>query len=353
VGGFPHPKQAVLNTDPVQDLADVRAAFVDPVEFWSSPLYRRLSSVVAADPFLVGLAANARPGQGPTFAFFGAVQFLLLSAAVPAGHPLGDYYPSLRGESARPADDAAGAALTSFAHEHAASIRRLLETRLVQTNHVQRAVALRLGLAAVATQVGEAPVHLLEIGSSAGLVLRHERYGYLLAGRAYGDRHSPVQLVTQWRSDEDAPDLDAVPRAASTTGIDLNPLDPTSEQDRLWLAALVWPEDRHKAELLRTALAVAVDHPVATLAGDAAGLCPRWAAALPSGQPRVAFHCATRMHVPVEHRPAFDRAIDAAGVDGPLYRIAVEGDGLVVTGPDGTTIVRYDVDGHLAWAKPA
>lgn len=334
----------------MQDVADVRAAFVDPVEFWSSPLYRRMSSVVAGDPFLLGLAAHARPGQVPTFAFFGAVHFLLLSGAP---HPLGDYYPSVRGESARPPDDDVGAALSTFARDHLVTIRRLLETRLVQTNHVQRAVGLRLGLAAVAAQVGDARVHLLEVGSSAGLVLRHDRYAYHLGNRTYGDRSSPVHLVTEWRSDEGVPDLDAMPRIASTTGIDLNPLDPTSQRDRLWLEALVWPEDRQKAELLRAALALAVDSPIVTLAGDAAELCPRWAGALPRREPRIVFHCATRMHVPVERRPAFDSAIERAGIDGPLYRIAIEGDGLVVTGPDGGTGVRYDVDGHLAWARPS
>lgn len=233
----------------MQDLAAVREAFTDPKEFWSSPLYRRLSSVVAADPFLVGLAANARAGQGPTFAFFGAVHTLLLAGTE---HPLADYYPSLRGESALPAPDA-GPALTAFAHEHADEIRRLLQARLVQTNHVQRAVGLRLGLAAVAPQVDNTPVHLLEIGSSAGLVLRQHAYGYHLGGRSFGDRRSPVQLTTEWRSTAPVPDLDVVPVTASTTGIDLNPMNPADEDDRRWLEALVWPENRQQAELLRTA----------------------------------------------------------------------------------------------------
>ena len=84
----------------------MRAAFIDPDEFWSSPLYRQLCSVVAADPFLVELAANARAGQGPTFAFFAAVQSILLSGTA---HALADYYPSVRGGSARPLDGDVGA----------------------------------------------------------------------------------------------------------------------------------------------------------------------------------------------------------------------------------------------------
>ena len=95
----------------VQDLAAVHAAFIDPQEFWSSPLCRRLSAVVAADPFLVALAAHARAGQGPTFAFFGAVHAVLLGGAQ---HELADYYPSLCGPSAQPADERAGVALVGL-----------------------------------------------------------------------------------------------------------------------------------------------------------------------------------------------------------------------------------------------
>jgi hypothetical protein len=154
----------------VQDLAAVRAAFVEPREFWSSPLYRCLSDVVAADPCLVGLAAHARAGQGPTFAFFGAVHSVLLGGV---RHELAEYYPSVRGRSARPVDDQAGNALISFAQEHAGELRAILRARLVQSNHVQRAVGLRLGLAAVASRLGaQQSAHLLEVGSSAGLVVR-------------------------------------------------------------------------------------------------------------------------------------------------------------------------------------
>ena len=332
----------------MQDLAAVHVAFIDPQEFWSSPLYRRLSAVVAADPFLVALAAHARAGQGPTFAFFGAVHAVLLGGTQ---HELADYHPSLRGPSARPADERAGVALVAFAHEHADELREILRTRLVQTNHVQRAVGLRLGLATVATELGS-PAHLLEVGSSAGLVLRQALYGYRLGDGSFGDRSSPIQLTTEWRSDSPVPDLDAVPVLASTTGVDLNPLNPEDEADRRWLEALVWPENREQTQLMRAALGLAAHEPITILAGDAVDRCPEWARSIPAGDTRIVFHCATRMHVPDERRALFDRAIDDIGREGPLYRIAIEGDGLTITNPDGHTDTPFDVDGHLAWAKP-
>ena len=334
---------------PVRDLAGLRAAFTSPDEFWSSPLYQHLAQVVAADPSLLALAAEAQDGQRATFVFFGAVHAVLLASP---DHALAEYYPSVRGASALPPGDA-GPPFVAFVREHDDEIRELVRTRLVQTNHVQRAVGLRLGLAAVAEHGGSTPVHLREIGSSAGLVLRHSAYGYHLGGRSFGDPRAPVQLTTEWRSAEPAPDLDAVPVIAFTTGVDLNPLDPTSEDDRRWLEALVWPENRAQADLLHTALAVAAQFPVSVLAGDAIELCPQWAAGVPNGQPRVVFHCATRIHVPEARQPAFDDAINSAGINGPLYHIAIEGDGLVVTYPDGHVERRYRVEGHLGWARPA
>ena len=332
----------------MQDPAAVRAAFVEPDEFWSSPLYRRLCAVVAADPFLVGLAAHARDGQVPTFCFFGAVHFLLLGGV---DDPLADFYASLR-DDPRPPDDA-GPALTSFAHRYEADLTEIITHRLVQTNQVRRAVGLRLGLAAIAGSVGDRPAHLLEIGCSAGLLMRQAHYGYRLGGRQFGDVISPVQLVTEWPDGQHVPDLDAMPRIDTTCGIDLHPLDPAVEDDRRWLEALVWPEDRDKAALLHDALALAASVPVEVLAGDAAEQCGRWSARIPHGEPRIVFHCATRMHVPVERRAGFDRAIADVAADGPLFHLAIEGDGIQIAEPGTPLTRRFDVEGHLAWAAPA
>src|SRR6185436_16298632 len=125
---------------------------------------------------------------------------------------------------------------------------------------VKRALALRLGLVAIGRRVGE-PILLIEVGASAGLLLRFDRYGYMLGGRRFGDVGSPVQVESEWRGDVAVPDLDALPTLASVTGIDLNPLDARDEDDRRWLEALVWPENRGEAELLRRALAVVAEDP--------------------------------------------------------------------------------------------
>lgn len=329
--------------------APLAERFAQAQEFTSSPLYRALARVVADDPPLLGLAARAPRGQQPTYLLFGAIHALLLGGA---DHELAGFYPSIVGAAAaRPPADA-GPALVSFGRAYAAEIADLVETRLVQTNNVKRSMALRLGLACVASRLapGE-PVHLVEVGASAGIHLRCDRFGYRLGGRGFGDRGSPVQIDSRWESRRPVPDLDAVPPLGRVIGVDLHPLDATDAGDRRWLEALVWPENVHELDLLRRALAVVAADPPEVRAGDAVDVCPAVARELPAGATRVVFEAATRMHVPVDARPAFDAAIEALGEAGPLYTVSLDGP-LTVRGPRGEALAEARVDGHLEWVEP-
>lgn len=333
---------------PQPDIAALAERFADPREFGSSPLYRTLSQVVADDPRLLRLAARGRPGQHPPFLFFGAVQALLLAGAE---HPLARFYPSIVGTAAAPPNEA-GPYLVDFCLQHEAELGNLIETRLVQTNLVRRAVALRLGLAVIARSTDK-PMHLIEVGASAGALLRFDRYGYELGGRRFGDQASSVQITYEWRGDRPVPDLDALPPVASATGIDLNPLDATNPADRRWLEALVWPENRSEADLLHRALALVAADPPPILAGDAVDVCPSLASTLPPGEPRVVFHAMTRLHVPAERLAAFDGAIESFGRDGPLYWLSLEGPGaLDLRGPDGTLTHLARCGARIEWIAP-
>jgi hypothetical protein len=320
-----------------------------------------LSKTVAATDDLLRLAARARPEQYPTYLFFGAVQHVLLRGV---DHELATFYPSIVGARARPAADA-GPALVSFCATYEAELTQLLRTRLVQTNHVQRALGLRLGLSVIAREVSQ-PIHLVEIGASAGLILRFDRYGYVVGDQRFGDQHSPVQVQAQWYGSLPVPDLDALPQLASVTGVDLRPIDARDPDTRRWLEALIWPENHHQRELLSRALALVATDPPLIRAGDAVEVCPAIARDLPPGSPRVVFHSATRIHIHKDHLDDFDRAIDSFGDGGPLYRLSVEdapdpdprpvpvrhGAALTLRGPDGAQTDLAVVEGHLHWIEP-
>jgi hypothetical protein len=305
------------------------------------------------------LAAQGRPEQYPTFLFFGAVHHLLLSGT---DHELASFYPSIVGDRARPAEDA-GPALVSFCATHEPELAGLLRTRLVQTNHVQRALNLRLGLSVIAREVSE-PIHLIEVGASAGLILRYDRYGYLVGDQRFGDQKSPVQLQAHWYGGIPVPDLDALPTLASVTGIDLHPIDTRDPDTRHWLEALIWPENHHQRDLLAAALELVAADPPTIHTGDVIDVGPLLASHLPPGEPRVVFHCATRLHIHESRRAHFDQAIAAFGDSGPLYRLSVEdppdprptpvrpGVALKLHRPDGTRTDLAVVEGHSRWIEP-
>ncbi|HEY2522443.1 MAG TPA: DUF2332 domain-containing protein [Streptosporangiaceae bacterium] len=344
------------------DREQVRKAFTKPDEFTTSPLYRALSRTVAASDQLLDLAGQGRPGQYPTFLFFGAVHRLLLGGT---DHPLARYYPSVAGAGALPAGEA-GPALEAFGRTYAGELAETIRTRLVQTSVVQRALGLRIGLSAIAARDPAAgPLHIIEVGASAGLNLRFDRYGYRLNRGQYGDPESPVQLVAALYGDAPLPDLDRLPAIAQVLGVDLNPVDPADPDAREWLEALVWPENHAQRELLGRALALAAADPPPIRAGDAVDVLPQVATELPAGQPRLVFHTATRLHVPRERRPAFNAAIEAVGETGPLWWLSAEdrpdpdprphpvrdGAALLLRDPAGTTRTLAVVDGHLRWVE--
>jgi hypothetical protein len=333
----------------------------DAQAFTTSPLYQALCPAVAGDPAVLALMTGRRAGQRPSFLLFGAVHHLLLSGA---SHPLRRFYPSVADGQAT--EEPAGAApfFLDFCHSYRTELSELIATRLVQTNVVKRAFALRVALWAVGRQC-RAPVHLIEVGASAGVHLRFDRYRYQLGDLVFGRRDATVTLAAQWRGKARPPDLDDLPPVASRTGVDLNPVRVDEAGGRLWLRALVWPEDQHKAALLAAALVVVAEDPPEIIAGDAADVCPGLGRRLPPGEPRVVFHAATRMHVAARRRAGFDRAIDSVGADGPLYHAWLEPAAaphhgyrpdergmLALHGPGGDPVPLLRADGHLEWLAP-
>jgi hypothetical protein len=326
----------------------------------TSPLYRELSGTVASDPAILGMLTRRRTGQQASYLFFGAVQDLLLSGAE---HPLREFYSSVASGAVRePAG--AGPALAEFCRAYHEELGERISTRLVQTNVVRRAIALRYALWAVGQRSRE-PVHLVEVGASAGMLLLVDRYRYAIGTHTFGSPDAAVTLDAEWRSEVPPPDLDDIPPIASRIGVDLNPVDVSSAEERRWLRALVWPEHRTAAALLDAALTELAADPPPLVAGDAIDVCPKLAGELPPGEPRVVFHAATRMHVPAERRTAFDDAIDSIGEEGPLYHVWLEppyaphhrypadAGVLAMHGPDGDALLSLvRVDGHLQWLEP-
>ena len=323
--------------------------------FESSPLYRVLSRAVVADEALLGLAAETRPGQQQANMLMAAVHLLVLEDP---SLPFARFFPSVRGDAAE-APEGAAAELGAFCAEHREAITQILHTRLVQTNEPGRGVAVRLAMHEVARRVA-GPVTFLEVGASAGIQLRFDRWAVETDGRRFGPADAPLTLRPEWRGDEPPPDLDRIPPIGDRIGIDLDPVDATDPDQRLWLQALIWPEHRDRIAELAAALdAVAADPPT-ILRGDALELLPRLDAdRLPDDVPLVVFHSMVRVHVPADRRNAFDAAITALGRRRRLLHVSLE---LSPSHRDAPLLALSDsqgeqrdlavVEGHGRWIQP-
>ena len=322
----------------------------------SSALYERLSYGIAGDAEVLTLAAHCRPGQPAPNLFFGAVHFLLLGGLE---HPLAAFYPSVTGDAGPTSDPYP--AFRSFCLEQAASIRALVESRLVQTNEVRRSALLLPALTLVAERSGR-PLALVEVGASAGLNLLPDRYGYSYGdGRRAGDPASPVQLACAVRGDRPPPIPARVPAIASRLGIDLNPVDVRDPDAVAWLRALIWPEHAERAALLRRAMAVAAADPPPLLAGDALELLPRVLTQAPGDAALCVIHTHTLNQFPRAARDQLTTLLDGRGTRRDLYRISI-GDLFPDPAQPLLGLVAYEdgvkaeqilaaCDGHARWIE--
>ncbi len=185
--------------------------------------------------------------------------------------------------------------------EQPAAVREWLD-RPPQTNEVGRSAALYGGLLHLARDL---PVRLFEIGSSAGLNLRADQYGYVdSAGQRFGPSGAELVIDGAWqgRRLEGAPALDVVERLGS----DLRPVDPSTTAGRLLLTAYVWPDQRQRLDRLRAAFRVAEAVPVEVRTEGAVPLLRRLA--LEDGATTVLWHSVMWQYLEAdEQRAVVDR----------------------------------------------
>ncbi len=79
---------------------------------------------------------------------------------------------------------------------------------------------------------------------------------------------SAVQIAWALRGDKRPPLPDRVPKVIRKIGVDLHIIDICDDDEALWLQALIWPEHRERAQLLRHATTITQQHPPQLLSGD-------------------------------------------------------------------------------------
>jgi hypothetical protein len=302
-----------------------------------SPLYAGLLASATEDLEAGGVVAEAFAGREdlpgrvvPGLRLLGAVHRLVLQGRAPE---LAAFYPSVGGRG-RPAD--AWPAFRRTLAVHRDAVRALLD-RPVQTNEVGRAAALYGGLLVAAVGAGDAPkrpvnVRLLEVGASAGLNLRADRFAYQVGGATLGDPTSPVRLAEPWVGVPFRDPGRVRVRVVERAGCDPDPVDPTTEEGRLTLASYVWADQVERMARLRAALRVAAAVPARVERAGAADWLERvLAEPAPAGTDlTVVWHSAVWPYLGREERARVEAAIAAAAGRArregaaPLARLGLE-----------------------------
>lgn len=232
-----------------------------------SPMYAELLDRAADDLDTGGVTASVLAGHehdpGPSalaLRLAGSVHRLVLEGRAGA---LAAFYPSVGGTWELSGGWAAFAELLG---SHREEVRSWLASP-PQTNEVGRAGALMGGL----LRIGESsrlPVRLFEIGSSGGLNLNVDRFGYTDdQDRLLGDEAAELVLRGAWRGRPLQPwsDLEVVERRGS----DVMPVDVGTVEGRITLTSYVWPDQLARRERLAQALRIAAEHPVEVRRQDA------------------------------------------------------------------------------------
>ncbi|MFC7495421.1 MULTISPECIES: DUF2332 domain-containing protein [unclassified Nocardioides] len=305
-----------------------------------SPCFEAWSKGVAGDPeVLAWLERLPVPKRQPNLVFAAARWH-----GVPAPGP----YAGLR--RALLADDGA--------------IEATILGRATQTNEVGRLATL---LPAFDLLGVDGPVALLEVGPSAGLCLYPDRYDYAWTTDAgvvrlgAGDR---PELTCRVKGP--APLPTTLPEVAHRTGVDLNPLDVTDDDQMAWLTNLVWPEDDARREQLTRAIEVARADPPRLVRGDLLTELPALVDAASAYGTVVVFHSAVIAYLTDEDRARFaammaglvaegrcrwvsnesSRVLPDVSATGPARPAGARG---FVLGVDGRAVAR--THGHGRWMR--
>lgn len=282
---------------------DTRAGVRAEIAAWlpaaaDSPRYTRLATAMLDDPEMLDVVASI-DNVPPMNLLFGAVQLL-------RGGPLPDLpYGEFR----------------EFVLGRRADIVEIGCTRRTQTNEVRRCAAILpfLADAVAGFGAGLGPVHVVDVGASAGLNLCLDLYAY-----DYGDVQvgaGALTLSCENRGGFAVPR--ELPQFATRTGLDLAPVDVEDADAVAWLEALVWPEQSERLERLRAAIAIRRETDVTMVAGDAVDTLPRVVAGLPPG-PVLIFHTIALYQMPSRAREELDSIVADLARERPLARVCLE-----------------------------
>jgi len=197
---------------------------------------------------------------------------------------------------------------------HGEFLAHFVREQPVQTNEIARAWALLRGLACV----GAERIDLLELGTSAGLLLYLDRYGYPPQGR--------FEIVRR-------------------RGVDTHPVDVTTEEGARLLQAFVWADQPERLERLREAIAIVREDPLELITGDYVDLLPELLADRRDDATTVVMSAVTTMYLKADRYAELVEKLNGAvwlSLEAPRGDLEYEGARLELNGQ----VLAEHVDFH-------
>lgn len=176
--------------------------------------------------------------------------------------------------------------------------RRFLEGA-PQTNETRRCIAMLPGFLELAHRF-DMPMHLLELGASAGLNQNWDSYGYSTASwHREAPTGSDVLISTDWQIDP-PPYLDIRPQVRSRAACDLSPFDLSDADQVLRLKCYTWPDQPERLARLDAAVRTARQAGTEVEKDDAARWLARKLDARPAQGLTVVYHSVFLIYPPRE-----------------------------------------------------
>jgi hypothetical protein len=202
-------------------------------------------------------------------------------------------------------------------------LRRFLSRQSVQTNEVQRSWILLPCFLEIARRTGSETLDLIELGSSAGLNLVWDRYGYRYVQGTWGD--PDAELVLSGEERRLVPDdlLRLTPTVRHRRGIDLSPLDVTRPDHALLLKSFVWADQQARLERLDQAIETLRSDPPQLEQGDVVKRLPKLLDERLPGAITVVFQTAVRGYLSQKDWKRMLGVLDEAGGKFPLALLSV------------------------------
>lgn len=235
------------------DLDDARKRYrfaLAPEDYERLPFYSALLHDLEHDTLALELLASVRVEQRNPMLVLAALQLAALR-----GHPiLGPIYDEAR-HGALGDPEVAAQRVLEVLHVAPELVRDEL-WRSTQTNEPGRSAVIQAVVADLAS--GTKTINVIEVGTSAGINLYFDKFTV----RDHDDGN-PLTLVC-----EDVTPLDrsrSLPDVLTRVGIDPNPLLLASEEDRRWLKACLWPEQRRRHDRFDAIVAATPSWPTLTM----------------------------------------------------------------------------------------